>query len=111
MVSLLALLVGCGQVSLVRPVTRPCIVAAQTAAPGTVIIGGNPTDPASDTDLNVRPNVTAARTNTPPGIDGNLGDALREPAAPITSFTQQRPVEGAAATDQTEVANAHVSRN
>jgi hypothetical protein len=87
MVSLLALLVGCGQVSLVRPVTRPCIVAAQTATPGTVIIGGNPTDPASDTDLNGRPNVTAARTNTPPVIDGNLDDALWKTAAHITSFT------------------------
>jgi hypothetical protein len=111
MVSLLALLVGCGQVSLVRPVTRPCIVAAQTATPGTVIIGGNPTDPASDTDLNGRPNVTAARTNTPPVIDGNLDDALWKTAAHITSFTQQRPVEGAPATEQTEVSIAYDSRN
>src|SRR3989442_13606405 len=111
MVSPLALLVGQRQVSHVGPATLPGVVAAQTATPGTVIFGGTPTVPASDTDLNGRPNVTAARTNTPPVIDGNLDDALWKTAAHITSFTQQRPVEGAPATEQTEVSIAYDSLN
>jgi len=44
-------------------------------------------------------------------IDGNLDDALVEDAAHITSFTQQRPVEGAPATEQTEVLIAYDRRN
>ncbi len=50
-----------------------------------------------------RPTVRPPRTQTPPDIDGRLDDAAWETAATITEFTQQAPLEGAPATEDTEV--------
>ena len=53
--------------------------------------------------LTGRPNVTATRFDTPPTIDGQLDDAIWQRAAVITEFVQTSPVEGAPATEDTEV--------
>lgn len=46
---------------------------------------------------------TAARTDTPPRIDGALDDAVWKTATRITKFVQERPDEGDPATEQTEI--------
>ena len=58
-----------------------------------------------------RPTVSITRTNTPPDIDGRLDDAVWRNAARVTQFVQQRPLEGAPATEQTEVWIAYDSQN
>ena len=50
-----------------------------------------------------RPSVTAARANDAPRIDGQLDDAIWQRATRITEFVQQSPVEGAPATEDTEI--------
>ena len=50
-----------------------------------------------------RPSVTATRAGTPPAIDGRLDDAVWQSATRITEFVQSNPVEGAPATEDTEV--------
>ena len=53
--------------------------------------------------LTGRRSVTARRTNEPPTIDGLLDDAIWRSAARITDFVQVAPVEGEAATEDTDV--------
>jgi hypothetical protein len=53
----------------------------------------------------LRPTVTA----TPPAVDGQLDDAVWKTAARIVNFVQQQPVEGAPASERTEVYIAHDS--
>jgi hypothetical protein len=55
------------------------------------------------------PSVMPTRTATPPLVDGNLDDAVWKSAALIDAFVQSQPVEGAPATEQTEVYLAHDS--
>ena len=50
-----------------------------------------------------RPTAVAIRTSEPPTIDGRLDDAIWLDATPITEFVQTSPVEGAPATEETEV--------
>jgi hypothetical protein len=50
-----------------------------------------------------RPTVSAVRASERPVIDGLLDDAAWRTAAHIAAFWQERPVEGAPATEQTEV--------
>ena len=50
-----------------------------------------------------RPRVTPTRTDTPLVIDGMLDDEIWETAIHITAFTQQAPLEGAPATEETDV--------
>ena len=50
-----------------------------------------------------RPSVTATLAVEPPRIDGQLDDAVWQRAAVITEFVQTSPVEGAPATEDTEV--------
>jgi len=47
--------------------------------------------------------VQAARTATPPVIDGRLDDAAWAAARPMGDFVQREPVEGRAASERTEV--------
>ncbi len=61
--------------------------------------------------LTGRPTVSAIRTNDPPRIDGRLDDSVWRSAARITEFVQQRPLEGAPATERTEVLIAYDSQN
>ena len=56
-----------------------------------------------------RPTVRPTRTDTPPDIDGRLDDLAWRTAATITEFTQQAPIEGAPATEDTEVYVAYDS--
>ena len=53
--------------------------------------------------LTGRPSVTATSADTPPTIDGNLDDAIWQTATRITEFVQSNPVDGAPATEDTEV--------
>ena len=61
--------------------------------------------------LSGRPTVRPPRTETRPTIDGRLDDAVWRSAARITEFTQQNPVEGAPATEATDVYVAYDSQN
>ncbi len=54
-----------------------------------------------------RRSVQAQRTTEPPAIDGRLDDAVWRDAVLITDFTQTNPVEGAPATERTEVRIAY----
>ncbi len=56
-----------------------------------------------------RPTVRPPRTATPPDIDGRLDDVAWRTAATITEFTQQAPLEGAPATEDTDVYLAYDS--
>lgn len=56
-----------------------------------------------------RPSIAATRTDDPPNIDGRLADPVWRMATRITEFVQERPFEGAPATEQTEVYIAYDS--
>ena len=58
-----------------------------------------------------RPTVRPTRTDTPPDIDGRLDDEIWKTAALITEFVQQSPLDGAPATEQTEVYVAYDADN
>ena len=58
-----------------------------------------------------RPAVTIDRTNVPPTIDGRLDDTVWQGAVEVRQFVQQRPVEGAPATERTEVRIVYDSQN
>ena len=61
--------------------------------------------------LTGRPTVRPPRAMEPPRIDGRLDDAVWRSAVRITEFVQQNPVEGAAATEDTDVYIAYDSQN
>jgi hypothetical protein len=69
-----------------------------------------PTSPSAGA-LTGRPTVTAVRAEDPPRVDGRLDDVIWRDAAKITSFVQERPIEGAPATEDTEVYIAFDSRH
>ena len=58
-----------------------------------------------------RPTVRPTRTDTPPDIDGRVDDEVWRTAASITQFGQQSPLDGAPATEDTEVRLAYDSQN
>ncbi|MCH7890398.1 MAG: carbohydrate binding family 9 domain-containing protein, partial [Gemmatimonadetes bacterium] len=58
-----------------------------------------------------RPTVRPTRIDTPPVIDGRLDEEVWKSAALITSFVQQSPLDGAPATEKTEVYLAYDSEN
>ena len=60
--------------------------------------------------LTGRPTVRPTRATAPPRIDGQLDDAVWRSAVRITDFVQQNPVEGAAATEDTDVYLAYDSQ-
>ena len=61
--------------------------------------------------LTGRPTVRPTRTQVAPTIDGRLDDAVWSDAARITEFVQRRPLDGAPATEATEVYIAYDSTN
>ena len=61
--------------------------------------------------LTGRPTVRPPRTEERPRIDGRLDDAIWRDAIHITEFVQQSPVEGAPATEATDVWIAYDSQN
>ena len=54
-----------------------------------------------------RPTLTAVRAAQAPAIDGRLDDAIWRTAALIDTFVQEEPMEGAPATEKTEVRVAY----
>ncbi len=56
-----------------------------------------------------RPSLTAMRAAQAPSIDGRLDDTIWLNAPVINTFVQEEPIEGAAATEQTEVRVAYDS--
>ena len=56
-----------------------------------------------------RPSVTIVRTDAAPRIDGRLDDAVWQRATRITEFVQQSPIEGAPATEDTDIYIAYDS--
>ena len=61
--------------------------------------------------LTGRVSVEPTRTQTPPSVDGRLDDAVWRDAARVTEFIQRDPLEGAPATERTEVFVAYDSAN
>ena len=57
------------------------------------------------------PTVIAPRISTPPNLDGLLDDEAWSQAARVTEFVQRSPVEGAPASESTEVFIAYDSAN
>ena len=53
--------------------------------------------------LSDRPRIRPTYTETPPVIDGRLDDPIWQTAAMIINFVQQSPLDGVAATEDTEV--------
>ena len=52
--------------------------------------------------------MTASRADDPPRIDGQLDDIIWQRATRLTEFVQVRPLDGAPATEETEVWVARV---
>ena len=80
--------------------------ASETQSTGPIgggILIGESGDVAALGLLPGRPTVRPTRTDTPPDIDGRLDDVVWRSAATITEFTQESPLEGAPATEDTEV--------
>ena len=58
-----------------------------------------------------RPTVRPTRTDTPPEIDGRLDDEVWKTAVVLTEFVQESPLDGAPATEATEVYVAYDAEN
>ena len=90
------------------PGGRPAASAAGRAGGG----GGFAPAPLGDAGvLTGRVTVRPRRTNTPPTVDGLLDDAVWSAAARITEFVQREPVDGAPATEDTDVYLAYDDTN
>lgn len=61
--------------------------------------------------LTGRPTIRPARSSTRPQIDGRLDDAAWRDALHLTEFVQQNPIEGAPATEDTDVWLTYDSQN
>ena len=84
-------------VTAVAPVSAQAPQATTPRGAGTRVAGGG------------RPTVTAVRAVEAPAIDGRLDDAIWRNASLIDTFVQEEPVEGAAASEKTEVRVAYDS--
>jgi len=74
-------------------------------------VWAQPSVSSGDAALMVRPTVIATRLTDGPRIDGRLDDAVWQTASQLTDFVQQRPADGAPATEQTEILVAYDSNN
>ena len=80
--------------------------------PGRAAAGVAPALPAGDAGvLAGRVTVRPRRTVTPPTVDGLLDDAVWGNAARITEFVQRQPIDGAPATEDTDVYIAYDDTN
>ena len=61
--------------------------------------------------LTGRPTLRPTRTDTRPEIDGRLDDAVWRNALQVTEFVQQQPLEGAPATEDTDLWISYDSQN
>ena len=93
---------------------RPNAPAASSAS-GAIVIGDNTSrlvGVAADAGtLTGRPSVRPARVQSAPAIDGRLDDEVWREAARVTQFVQVQPLDGAPATEATEVYIAYDSAN
>jgi hypothetical protein len=74
---------------------------------------GTATDGNLQVDLGIlagRPRIQPTRTATPPDIDGRLDDEVWRTAETITELVQQQPLDGAPASEQTELYLAYDSQ-
>ena len=83
---------------------------------GVIAIGVTDNEPRFDVAasagiLTGHPAVRPPRASTAPTIDGRLDDAVWRSSVRITNFVQQNPVEGAPATEATDVYIAYDSQN
>jgi uncharacterized membrane protein YgcG len=85
--------------TLTSAVLLACAIAVSTGA----LFAQDRADPR-------HPSVTPTRATVPPRVDGQLDDPIWQTAARITQFVQERPVEGAPATEETDVYLAYDSR-
>ena len=117
---LVSFVIGCHalglvSISVLRPSAsaieplRPCRSATlqQAAQPGTLTLGEN----AGSAAAVGRPTITIPRAATPPVVDGQLDDVIWRSATHVTELTQQRPLEGAPASEDTDIWMAYDSRN
>ena len=91
--------------------------APAAVASGGITIGDRPAELAAAPVLGDagalagRVTVRPRRTQTPPDVDGRLDDTVWENAARITDFVQSQPVDGAPATEDTDVFVAYDHAN
>ena len=88
----------------------------ETDVNGEIALGGAPTSAGFGVAEGVgiltgRPTMRPPRTRERPRVDGRLDDAIWRDALHITDFVQQNPVEGAPATEATDVWIAYDSQN
>jgi opacity protein-like surface antigen len=89
---------------------RVAFIAALVAAVGSVASSASAQQPRAARSLAAgggRPTVTAVRAAQAPAIDGRLDDAVWRNVPVIDTFVQEEPVEGAPATERTEVRVAY----
>jgi len=70
------------------------------------VAGGGQEQEASGDGVGIlagRPRIRPTRVDTPPVIDGRLNDPVWRTVTLITDFVQQAPLDGAPATEHTEV--------
>ena len=97
------------------PQNGPGIAGAGTVQIGSDAAGAGP-DNAGDEHappagaLTGRPSVTVTRAAAAPRLDGRLDDAIWRTAAHVSNFVQERPVEGAPASEATDVYIAYDSQ-
>src|SRR4029079_16050492 len=87
------------------PDTRHAVVAAVIAVAAVFSI--LPAHAQTTAASGARPTLTAARAAQAPVIDGRLDDAVWRTAALIDTLVQEEPIEGAPATEKTEVRVAY----
>ena len=96
------------------PLSRPAPV--ETDVNGEIALGGAPMTAGFGVAEGVgiltgRPTMRPPRARQEPRVDGRLDDAVWRNALHITDFVQQNPVEGAPATEATDVWIAYDSQN
>jgi len=92
----------------VAAVAVPMAATAQSRTAGTVTLQGEGAPAQRQTATRaVRPTLTAVRAGEAPVIDGRLDDGVWQTAALVDTFVQEEPVEGAPATEKTEVRVAY----
>lgn len=81
-------------------------VTGGLSIPGEASLGGAAANAGA---LAGRMSVQPPRAQTPPSIDGRLDDAVWRDAARVTDFVQRQPLDGAPATERTDVYIAYDS--
>ena len=94
----------------------PRPAAVETDVNGEIALGGAPRTAGFGVAeglgiLTGRPTLRPPRTRERPRVDGRLDDAVWRDALHVTGFVQQNPVEGAPATEATDVWIAYDSQN